>query len=84
MHLRVTNLDGEAWGEAELDEVTETGEVSAGASHQVDDGGHLLHQREGVLFTHPQRPLKPEEQQDGAITRAPEKPQPAAPTLFWM
>lgn len=66
MHSSVTDLDGEAWGEAELDEVSQTGEVSAGASHQVDNGGHLLHQREGVLLAHPQSPLKPEEQQDGA------------------
>lgn len=63
MHSGVTDLDREARGEAQLDEVPETGEVSAGASHQVDDGGHLLHQREGVLLAHPQRPLKPEERQ---------------------
>lgn len=65
MHSSVTDLDGEAWWEAELDEVSETSEVSAGASHQVNNGGHLLHHRERVLLTHPQRPLKPEEQPGG-------------------
>lgn len=63
MHWGITDLDREARGEAELDEVPEPGEVCAGASHQVDDGGDLLHQREGVLLAHPQRPLKPDQQQ---------------------
>lgn len=67
--LGVTDLDREARGEAQLDEVSQTGKVSAGARHQVDDGGHLLHQRQGVLLAHPQRALKPERSNNTSIKR---------------
>lgn len=29
-------------------------------SHEVNDGGHLLHQGQGVFLTHPQCPFEPD------------------------
>lgn len=60
MFLSLTDLHREAKGKPEVDEVLESGKVSAGASHQVNDGSDLLHQRQRMLFTHPQGAFKPE------------------------
>lgn len=46
----LTNLDGEARGQLEGDEVAQLGEVGVGDGHQVDDGRHLLRQRQRVLL----------------------------------
>lgn len=55
----LTNLDREARGQLEGDEVTQLGEVSIGDGHQVNDGRHLLGQRQRVLLAEPQRRLEP-------------------------
>ncbi len=60
LFLSLTDLHREARGKPEVDEVPESGKVSAGASHQVNDGSDLLHQRQRMLFTHPQGAFEPE------------------------
>jgi len=58
--LPLTDLHRKARGKPEVDEVLESGKVSAGASHQVNDGSDLLHQRQRMLLAHPQGAFKPE------------------------
>lgn len=50
----------EPWRELEGDKIPQPGEVGAGPGHEIDDGGDLLHQGEGVFLAHPQCTLEPE------------------------
>jgi len=54
-----TYLDGEAGWQAQGDEITQLGEVGVGDGHEVDDGRHLLGQRQRVDLAQPQRSLEP-------------------------
>lgn len=55
----LTNLDREAGGQAQGDEVTQLGKVSVADSHQVNDGRHLVAQGQWVLLAQPQCCLEP-------------------------
>lgn len=55
----LTDLDREAGGQLEGDEVAQLGEVGVGDGHEVDDGCHLLCQGQRVLLAQPQRRLEP-------------------------
>lgn len=61
----LTNLDWEAWWQAQGDEVTQFGKVGIADGHQVDDGRHLVTQGQRVLLTQPQGGLEPVRQTTG-------------------
>lgn len=48
-----TYLDREARRQTQSDEVTQLGKVGVGNSHEVNDGRHLLGQRQRVALAQP-------------------------------
>lgn len=54
-----TYLDREAWRQAKGDEVTQLGKVGVRDGHEVDDGRHLLGQRQRMTLAQPQSCFKP-------------------------
>lgn len=46
-------------GELQGHKVPQSCKVGTGPSHEVDDGGHLLHQGQGMLLAHPQSTFEP-------------------------
>lgn len=56
----LTNLYRKARRKPKVDKISESGEVGAGAGHQVNDGCDLLHQRQRMFLTHPQSAFKPD------------------------
>lgn len=46
-------------GEFQGHKIPQPRKVGAGPSHEVDDGGHLLHQGQGMLLAHPQSTFEP-------------------------
>lgn len=54
-----TDLHREAWRQAQSDEVTQLCKMSIGNGHEVDDGRHLLGQRQRVTLAQPQGGFKP-------------------------
>lgn len=55
----LTNLDRKTRGQAQGNEIPELGEKRIADSHEVNDGGHLLTQGQGMLLTQPQLGLEP-------------------------
>ena len=60
-----TNFDGEAWRQAQSDEVAQLCKQGVGDGHEVNDRGHLLCQGERMGLTQPQLGLKPAKHQPG-------------------
>lgn len=89
VQILVTYLDGEAWRQAQGDEVTQLGEVGVGDGHEVDDGRHLLRQRQRVALAQPQSRLKPDQETAQINAKIGEEPQThangvsTATSYFW-
>lgn len=61
----LTDLDREAWRQAEGNEIPELGKKCIADGHEVNDGGHLLTQGQGMLLTQPQLGLEPAPRSQG-------------------
>lgn len=59
MEWGLTNLDREARRQAQGNEIPELGKKCIADSHEINDGGHLLTQGQGMLLTQPQLGLEP-------------------------
>lgn len=59
MGMGLTNLDREARRQAQANEIPELGKKCIADSHEVNDGGYLLTQGQGMLLTQPQLGLEP-------------------------
>lgn len=57
--LTPTDLHREAWREAQSDEVAQLRKMGVGNGHEVDDGRHLLGQRQRVALAQPQGGFEP-------------------------
>lgn len=55
----ITYFNRKSWREFQGNKVSQTCKVWTGSSHEVNNRGHLLHQGEGMVLTHPQGTFKP-------------------------
>lgn len=53
-----TYFNRKSWREFQGNKVSQTCKVWAGSRHEVNNRGHLLHQGEGMILTHPQGTFK--------------------------
>lgn len=69
----ITYFNRKSWREFQGNKVSQTCKVGTGSCHEVNNRGHLLHQGEGMILTHPQGTFKPSWHQQWLINKTTNK-----------